>query len=322
MQAEDDTHKGSTGITQDQWDAARQQFSALSTETTEPGPSMDLLTKALVYIPGVMDRVRALADGWVPGSLEHWARLTPVAVHAFDYAAVALNVAADGLGAVYGQIVVASSLPAHAMFTLARQAAEAALRARWLLGDLSPEQLITRGFAAAFEDFKATQKFVDESIAYGLMTPQQGRDERHRLSERRSHLMEEGRAHGLIHRPKQPTDLRPRVTVPDVKKLFEDAVGPRGPMGNTDMRWMYSLMSGVAHGRAWATMSTTATSVVREYLRYSDDGSAAASGIVVAKSDPHTTFIAMAVMTGAICTLDALSKFDSTRSTPAPSVTH
>lgn len=300
------------------WNDARAVFGRLATGTTADDPNGWMLAKAMVHIPALVAAINDRSGSWSPGGLEHWGRGTPVVRYAFDHATMALSAAADGLTGMYAMVVVGAALPSHAVITLARQVCEGALRARWILGDLSVEQLTARGYAAAVEDLCQQAKFVDAALAYGLMGADDAKSERRKNAEARARLISEGRAHDLIHRPRSANDLRPRVKVPSKSALFQDVPGPIGPAGDRDLRWMYALMSGAAHGLSWAVIAGSLASVVREYLNYTDDGTVTPSGVVVTRTDPNTLLIALCAMTAVISGLDALDKFNTARDTPCP----
>lgn len=298
------------------WTAARDRFMAQRTGTTHDDPNMELLLSAIIHIPAVMETANGLNGGWTPGTLEHWARNTPVAKYAFDYAGQALNVATDGLTGIYAEIVLALAMPNFALLTLARQVSESALRARWLLDDLTPNGLVTRGYAVAWQEAATQRTFTHQAIDYGLITSKDEPAARQKVSDRSAELTVDGRAHRLLKR-KDGKEL-PIVTMPVMTELFRDIRnGPVGPSGNQDMRWLYSLLSGVAHGRTWAAIHASIPTIVQEYLNYTDDG-IKPSGTVLARSDPSTMNIVLAIQVGLLNTLDAIGCFQRARQLTAP----
>lgn len=311
--------QNTSGVTHEQWAQARAKFLSLSTGATDASdPNMALLVHAMAKIPDTVEAVNRLGGGWEPGSLEHWARNTPVAKYAFDYAGMALNVATDGLTALYAEIVLAEVLPAYALLTLARQVNEGALRARWLLGDLSINGLVTRGFAAAWQEHKTQATYARQLIEYGLVREEQVPARRQTVSDRYTELVNEGRAHRLLQTSKRRKQLEPKVPIPHMSELFASVAGPPGPKGSRDMRWMYSLLSGVAHGRGWAAVSASNSAILREYVNYSDEGNVTQSGVVLAKADPNSMHIMLAIQVGLTNTLDVIVKMREARQLPAP----
>lgn len=299
------------------WAEARERFMAQRSGSTDGDQNMELLTAALVHVPAVVDTVNALHGAWAEGTLEHWARTTPVAQYAYDYSGTALNVAVDGLTGIYALVVLGQALPTFSVLTLARQVNEGSLRARWILGDLTADGLVRRGFAAAWEEAHFQRGHTHNAIAYGLIAADQEASSRQKMSDRSVQLVMEGRSHRLLRKSRNG-DWAPVVPLPTMTDLFRSMDGAHtGPKGNHDMRWMYSLLSGVAHGRTWAAMSGSVTKVLEEYIAYTDGG-IASTGNVNARTDPDTLMISLAVQVGLYNTIEAIGNVQRGRLLPAP----
>jgi hypothetical protein len=305
-------------VNDQQWADARERFMAQRSGTTDGDPNIQLLAAALVHVPAILDTVNALHSAWAEGSLEHWARTTPVAQYAYDYAGTALNVAVDGLTGIYALVVLGEALPTFSVLTLARQANEGSLRSRWILGDLTADGLVRRGFAAAWEEAHSQRTHTLNAIDYGLIASEEESASRQKVSDRIVKLTSEGRAHRLLKRNSKGAWV-PDLQLPSMTDLFKNMVGAHtGPKGNHDMRWMYSLLSGVAHGRTWAAMAGSVANVLEEYIAYTDNG-IASTGNVNARTDPNTLTIALAVQVGLFNTIEAIGDVQSGRDLPGPS---
>lgn len=202
------------------WAAAREKFMAQRTGTTEHDPNMELLFSAIIHVPAVMETANGLNGGWMPGTLEHWARNTPVAKYAFDYAGQALNVATDGLTGIYAMIALAHAMPNFSLLTLARQVSESALRSRWLLDDLTPNGLVTRGYAVAWQEAFTQRTYTHQAIDYGLLSAKDEPAARQKVSDRFAELATEGRAHRLLKR--MGGHEQPALMMPVMTELFRD----------------------------------------------------------------------------------------------------
>jgi hypothetical protein len=301
-------------LTQESVDQARETFEALTTGESQ-SPETQKLIRYIVEFPRMVREIRSATNGVPPGQLQRWATANPPADGAFNHAVMCLNTAADALVAIYAEVVKAQMLSASTIFTLTRQGTEAALTARWLLGDLTVNGMIQRGFAADWADMLEESSFVANMVEAGAVEPSELGPLRARVSARKVRLEDRGRAHGLLK--KVNSHWAPLLPLPSGRGLFKDVSGPDS---FTDMRWVFNLLSGVAHGKAWATLASSRQEILSEYLNFLPDGQALPSGIVLTKSDPNAGAMILPLQLMMLQIIDAQARLHAAHTAPAPAL--
>lgn len=304
-------------LTQSRLDDASTKFATLSTGETDDPDSQALFSRAL-DIPEIATRARATQEPGLEGTLEHWARRSPMHAPAFDHASLALTSATDALNALYLLYVQARAIPTFATFPLIRQAAESGLLSRWLLSDPTPRGMLERGFAAEWRSLLERRTFLDNMIAAGAVEPALIPKLRQDVSDQYRAAVEKGRIHDLFQsngKRKGDKELPLRMKVPTGTNLFAEVAGPT-PF--TDMRWLFNMLSGVAHGLAWANLAAAKHTIIREYLSPDEDGVPRRSAVVTSQSDPNagTQLITLNIALAQV--LGAIDRFNESRLLLAP----
>lgn len=230
-------------------------------------------------LPIFIERIGKLSEGH-PSAMRLWAVRNKPADGAFNHAHFALNSARDALVSLYSEVVKAQTITPSSVFLLLRQACEAALIARWLLLDTTTRGLLSRGFAAEWRDMEEYERFIQHMIDAGAIESTQVRRMRHKASQERVRLVTLGKEHRLF---KQGTQ-KPNLKLPTGTGLFSCVVGPAP---HTDMRWLFNILSGAAHGKTWASLLLARHEIVKEYLDYTPAGLPMRSEIVQARTDPN-----------------------------------
>jgi hypothetical protein len=273
----------------------------------------DALVRIVAALPPVCHELRTESVSGRPGGLQRWAAATPPADGVFDHAAISINTCTDAMIAVYAEVIEAGMINSSTIFTLCRQGIESALLARWLLSDTDPQRLIARGFLARWHDLQEETDFFTNMSSAGAVEPSHVDPYRQKLARRHSELIALGREHRLVRRDGQR--WLPTEKFPSGRALFGKV---RGPEPHTDMRWLFNLLSGVAHGKAWASLSTTRHEVVKEYLNVSELGVRAPSGVVLARSNPSAETMVLPLQVMLLQATDVLGKVRLVRAAPAP----
>jgi hypothetical protein len=126
-------------------------------------------------------------------------------------------------------------------------------------------------------------------------------------------LVSLGQGHQLLKR--EGSDWTPKTKCPGQTELFTSV---HGSSRFGDMRWLYNLLSGVAHGLAWASIGASRQEVVLEYLNYNSEGQPSASGVVLSKSHPDAFIAWLSLRVAILQVEDVLNKFAQARQLPPP----
>lgn len=222
------------------------EVTAESRDLPEPGVLSDAATR---HISGRLDEVTALRlrvqaltlndpDNGSAAAMEMMAE--PQVERAYTQARASLVCALDHLNTLRILVVEARVVPAYAHLTVLRGALEPALYARWVVADSARDRL-ARGLALDYDNLEERRKFED-SLGDAILA-------RQRIAE----LLAVADQLGLTTAAAAGTN-RLSTTVPSYIDLLK-RLPQTDPTANSehDESWIYRLLSGYAHAKAWAT---------------------------------------------------------------------
>lgn len=265
-------------------------FNSLSTGNASLEQHLHLMQQ-VARIPNFLRDIDNRTDLWHENSYEGEIRSDRIATMALDHSGLAFVNGRDALCTIYAVVGKADVLPSTSLATLARQALESGLVSRWILGDMQIETLRKHGYAAAWKDFQRRIQFVKSAVASGSISQENLSNWKSKLADTKSDLLKLGAASKLMKSGKN-NDLRPKQILPNFTELTRSV---ETPMGTLDIGWLYSVLSGLAHGTAWAILSATQLEVVLDHLKTDSAGKRVSAGHSYTKINPLTNTAAMAI---------------------------
>lgn len=256
----------------------------------------------LEYLLAATPIVEAAASVLPPqsGTIEQWARDTPLARSAFDYAGLSIGAAADALHALQLMVIKGGGITSLSGYTLLRQAAEGAALSWWCLRDPTPRGLTAAGLAVAWQDASDRLQFA-ESV--------RSESEVAAAKAVRRELLGHGRAQRLLtSNNRTPACMQPRWT-----RLFEQI-----QFGEDNLLWYYRSLSGAAHSRAWAQLGMTKQRETQVHVKISPEGNVEPTGVVVLETGPNTTLLGNLLFVTLWLVNLAIQARGTARATPGP----
>ncbi len=264
-------------------------FASLSTGNVSSDEHLHLL-RQVENIPNFIRGIDYQAVRWDEKSFEGEIRRDEIATMALDHSGISFLNARDALVTIFAVVGKANVVPSISLATLARQALEAGLVSRWILGDLQIDTLRSRGYAAAWSDYQRSLQFFDSAVSSGSIAQATLLNWKSKLAKTKNELLEFGRVAKFVKSGKN-NELSPRQTLPSFSELTKSVETQTGTL---NIKWLYSVLSGLAHGATWAVLAATELDVVLDHLKTDSSGKRVSAGHSLTNFLPRTNIVAMA----------------------------
>lgn len=286
-------------------------FNRLISDSTNSTSEKDFIN-SLLNVPILLDAIQNVSGNLNEDSVEAWYRFNKPFDMAFNHASLALSAAGDALLALYSQVIVGKSVTSYSPLVLLRYACESALLSRWLLNDLSAQEILRRGFAIEWKNAKEANTFHNNLIASNSARS----DAIGGLKERAEKRLESTMAIGLEYKllREYRGEMVPIYGFPGPKELFKDV---NTSTQYNDMVWIYNLMSGVSHSLEWALMSVVHHSVKHEYERTDSSGEIHKTGVIHHRNDPNLELFTFPLHLAVLQVSEAIQNFSKANQTSA-----